>query len=91
MYWDATVVSPEERERLVAAAKWRKPSMRHAKLLAGEPIVVGKYAALPPGIRRQVLSDAPWWDGTTFVVVTKGDQVSPSDGTGYLAPGPAPE
>jgi hypothetical protein len=37
MYWDSTVVDPERRERLIAEARWCKPSMRHAKLLAGRP------------------------------------------------------
>lgn len=85
-------VSADERARLVAAAKWRKPSMRHAKLLAGQPVTVRKYAAVPPSRRRQTVASVPWWSGAdiVFVRVTRDDLVTPGDAADYLAPGPAP-
>jgi hypothetical protein len=90
MYWDESAVRPDERNQLIAQAKWRKPSMRHAKLLAGQPVTVRKYAAVPPSRRRQTVADIPWWNDPTitFVRVTKDDLVAPGDERDYLAPGP---
>lgn len=82
-----------EREQLTKAAQWRKPSARHAKLLAGEPVVVRKYAAIPPSRKRQNFADAEWLNDPdiVFVTVTRDDMVCPGDERDYLAPGPAPE
>ncbi|MGO9157050.1 hypothetical protein [Mycobacterium sp.] len=94
LYWDKSAVGPEERERLIAAAKWRKPSMRHAKLLAGESVTVRWYEAIPPNRRRQTAYKYADWlqdPDVAFVEVSETDMVRPGDGRDYLAPGPAPE
>lgn len=81
MYWDDRVVSPEERDRLVAEAKWRNPSMWYAKRGAGQPVTVRKYQAIPSSRRRQIGASVPWLsDPTTiFVTVTKNDMVCPGE------------
>jgi hypothetical protein len=90
LYWDESVVSPERRKQLEAEALWREPSMRHAKLLAGEPVTVRWYAAIPPSRRRHAVASAPWLNGTDcpFVTVTKDDWLTPGHELDYLAPGP---
>jgi hypothetical protein len=83
----------EERAELEAAALWRKPSARHAALLAGEPITVRKYTVHRcnwnprPGLGQEWLDDPD----ITFVTVDSDDWVTPGDRLDYLAPGPAPD
>jgi hypothetical protein len=65
--------------------KHRKPTGRYAALLAGEPVVVPVWFALPGNTFRGVRDQIPWAGPGSAVLVTADDMVRPARRRDVLA------
>lgn len=72
-------LSAEQLAALQEQRKWAPPSGRYAALLAGDPVVVDAWFALPgntyPGVRQTI----PWIKAGSAVRVYSDDLIEPAD------------
>jgi hypothetical protein len=72
-------LTAEQLAALQDQRKWANPSGRYAALLAGQPVVVNAWFALPgnvyPGVRQAI----PWFETGTAVTVYPDDVIELAD------------
>jgi hypothetical protein len=78
-------LSAEQLAALQEQRRWAKPSGRYAALLAGQPVVVNAWFALPGNVYPGVRQTIPWIEAGSAVRVYPDDLIEPADPRGTIA------